>query len=30
MNLENIYKIGEAKDIFEIPTTVVYEIKRKK
>jgi 4-amino-4-deoxy-L-arabinose transferase-like glycosyltransferase len=27
MHLENISKIGEAKDIFEIPTTVVYEIK---
>lgn len=30
MHLENIYKIGEAKDIFEIPTTVVYGIKREK
>ena len=27
LQLENIYKIGEAKDIFEIPTTVVYEIR---
>jgi len=25
-HIENIYKIGEAKDIFEIPTTVIYEI----
>jgi len=25
-HLDSIYKIGEAKDIFEIPTTVVYEI----
>ena len=27
LHLENINKIGEAKDIFEIPTTVVYEIR---
>ncbi len=26
-HLENIHKIGEAKDIFEIPTTVIYEIR---
>lgn len=26
-HLENIHKIGESKDIFEIPTTVIYEIK---
>ena len=26
-HIENIHKIGEAKDIFEIPTTVVYEIR---
>jgi 4-amino-4-deoxy-L-arabinose transferase-like glycosyltransferase len=30
MHLENIHKIGEAKDIFEIPTSVVYEIKERK
>jgi hypothetical protein len=30
MHLEHIDKVGEAKDIFEIPTTVVYEIKREK
>jgi hypothetical protein len=27
-HLDNIFKIGEAKDIFEIPTTVVYEIRK--
>ena len=26
-HLDNIHKIGEAKDIFEIPTTVIYEIR---
>jgi 4-amino-4-deoxy-L-arabinose transferase-like glycosyltransferase len=26
-HIDNIHKIGEAKDIFEIPTTVVYEIR---
>ncbi len=30
MHLDNLYRIGEAKDIFEIPTTVIYEIRKGK